>query len=55
METRPDRLGRSLSYLAAIVTPKDNRVAFRSLTENLDTTTPWGELLFQEFGEPRAV
>nr|WP_237043902.1 recombinase family protein [Pseudomonas aeruginosa] len=36
-----DRLGRSLSHLLAIVTSlKDKRVAFRSLTENLDTTTP---------------
>lgn len=39
-----DRLGRSLSHLLAIVTSlKDKRVAFRSLTENLDTTTPSGE------------
>ncbi|MBB4263808.1 DNA invertase Pin-like site-specific DNA recombinase [Bradyrhizobium sp. CIR3A] len=43
-----DRLGRSLSHLLAIVTSlKDNRVAFRSLTEDLDTTTPSGEFLFQ--------
>ena len=46
-----DRLGRSLSHLLAIVTSlKDKRVAFRSLTKNLDTTTPSGELLFQVFG-----
>nr|CAA70597.1 resolvase [Pseudomonas putida] len=46
-----DRLGRSLSHLLAIVTSlKDKRVAFRSLTENLDTTTPSGEFLFQVFG-----
>ena len=46
-----DRLGRSLSHLLAIVTfLKDKRVAFRSLTENLDTTTPSGEFLFQVFG-----
>lgn len=45
-----DRLGRSLSHLLAIVTSlKDQRVAFRSLTENLDTTTPSGEFLFQVF------
>ncbi|WP_271588830.1 recombinase family protein [Bradyrhizobium sp. CCBAU 53415] len=41
-----DRLDRSLSHLLAIVISlKDNRVAFRSLTENLDTTTPSGEFL----------
>ena len=46
-----DRLGRSLSHLLSIVsTLKDKRVAFRSLTENLDTTTPSGEFLFQVFG-----
>lgn len=46
-----DRLGRSLSHLLTIVTAlKDKRVAFRSLTENLDTTTPSGEFLFQVFG-----
>jgi DNA invertase Pin-like site-specific DNA recombinase len=46
-----DRLGRSLSHLLTIVTSlKDKRVAFRSLTENLDTTTPSGEFLFQVFG-----
>ncbi|MCR2831955.1 recombinase family protein [Acidithiobacillus ferrooxidans] len=40
-----------LSHLLAIVTSlKDKRVAFRSLTENLDTTTPSGEFLFQVFG-----
>ena len=46
-----DRLGRSLSHLLAIVTSlKKKQVAFRSLTENLDTTTPSGEFLFQVFG-----
>ena len=46
-----DRLGRSLSHLLSIVTSlKDKQVAFRSLTENLDTTTPSGEFLFQVFG-----
>src|SRR5271165_4871939 len=35
-----DRLGRSLSHLLAIVnTLKDRQVAFRSLTEGMDTTT----------------
>lgn len=46
-----DRLGRSLSHLLAIVTTlKDRGVAFRSLTEGMDTTTASGELLFHVFG-----
>lgn len=46
-----DRLGRSLPHLLAIVnTLKDRQVAFRSLTEGMDTTTPSGELLFHVFG-----
>lgn len=46
-----DRLGRSLSHLLTIVTTlRERRVAFRSLTEGMDTTTPSGELLFHVFG-----
>ncbi|MBI3578868.1 MAG: recombinase family protein [Ignavibacteriales bacterium] len=46
-----DRLGRSLSHLLAVVNMlKDKRVAFRSLTEGMDTTTASGELLFHLFG-----
>jgi DNA invertase Pin-like site-specific DNA recombinase len=46
-----DRLGRSLSHLLAIVADlKAREVAFRSLTEQMDTTTPHGELLFSLFG-----
>jgi DNA invertase Pin-like site-specific DNA recombinase len=46
-----DRLGRSLSHLLRIVNAlKENQVAFRSLTEGMDTTTPSGELLFHVFG-----
>ena len=46
-----DRLGRSLSHLLAIVTDLKTRgIAFRSLTEQMDTTTPHGELLFSLFG-----
>ena len=46
-----DRLGRSLPHLLSIVTDlKDRGVAFRSLTEQMDTTTPHGELLFSLFG-----
>ena len=46
-----DRLGRSLSHLLTIVNMlKDKQVAFRSLTEGMDTTTASGELLFNVFG-----
>ncbi len=46
-----DRLGRSLPHLLATVTGlKVRGVAFRSLTEQIDTTTPQGELLFHIFG-----
>ena len=46
-----DRLGRSLPHLLSIITDlKDRGVAFRSLTEQMDTTTPHGELLFSLFG-----
>lgn len=46
-----DRLGRSLPHLLDIVSAlKEKSVGFRSLTENMDTTTPSGEFLFQVFG-----
>ena len=46
-----DRLGRSLSHLLTIIDSlKDKQVAFRSLTEGMDTTKPSGELLFHVFG-----
>ena len=46
-----DRLGRSLSHLLTIITDLKNRgVAFRSITEQMDTTTPHGEFLFNVFG-----
>ena len=46
-----DRLGRSLSHLLKIVAElKERGVAFRSLTEQMDTTTPHGEFLFSVFG-----
>ncbi len=46
-----DRLGRSLHHLLDIMTNlRDKGVAFRSITEQMDTTTPHGELLFQLFG-----
>ncbi|MCP4403691.1 MAG: recombinase family protein [bacterium] len=45
-----DRLGRSLSHLLTIVnTLREQKVAFRSLTEGMDTTTASGELLFHVF------
>ena len=46
-----DRLGRSLPHLLTTVTDLKRRgVAFRSLTEQMDTTTPQGEFLFHVFG-----
>lgn len=46
-----DRLGRSLPHLLDIVASlRERGVAFRSLTEGMDTETPHGELLFQIFG-----
>ena len=46
-----DRLGRSLSHLLSIVNAlKEKKVASRSLTEGMDTTTASGELLFHVFG-----
>jgi DNA invertase Pin-like site-specific DNA recombinase len=46
-----DRLGRSLPHLLSTVTDLKMRgVAFRSLTEQIDTTTPQGEFLFHIFG-----
>lgn len=46
-----DRLGRSLPHLIQIVmTLREQGVAFRSLTEQMDTTTAHGELLFGLFG-----
>ena len=46
-----DRLGRSLPHLLTIVTDlKERGISFRSLTEQMDTATPHGELLFSIFG-----
>jgi DNA invertase Pin-like site-specific DNA recombinase len=46
-----DRLGRSLPHLLATIADlKTKNVAFRSLTEQMDTTTPQGEFLFHVFG-----
>lgn len=46
-----DRLGRSLQHLIATVDDLRARgIGFRSLIENLDTTTPSGKFLFHIFG-----
>jgi DNA invertase Pin-like site-specific DNA recombinase len=46
-----DRLGRSLPHLLTTATDLKKRgIAFRSLTEQMDTTTPQGEFLFHIFG-----
>jgi DNA invertase Pin-like site-specific DNA recombinase len=48
---RLDRLGRSLRHLIDVVAVLESRgVAFRSLTEALDTSTPGGKLTFHLFG-----
>jgi DNA invertase Pin-like site-specific DNA recombinase len=45
-----DRLGRSLRHLVETVTAlADREVAFRSLQEQVDTTTPGGKLIFHVF------
>lgn len=46
-----DRLGRSLPHLLETVNGLRARgIAFRSLTEQMDTNTPQGEFLFHVFG-----
>ncbi len=51
MVWRLDRLGRSLKELIEIVKDLNNRqVEFQSITENIDTTTPGGKLVFHLFG-----
>jgi DNA invertase Pin-like site-specific DNA recombinase len=48
---RLDRLGRSLQHLIATVSDlRDRGVGFRSLTEQIDTTTSGGKLIFHVFG-----
>src|SRR3989441_9806091 len=48
---RLDRLGRSLKHLIETVSQLDNRkIGFKSLTENIDTTTSGGKLIFHIFG-----
>jgi len=48
--TKYDRLARSLRDLLDIVESiKERRAGFRSLAEDIDTTTPAGELIFHVF------
>jgi DNA invertase Pin-like site-specific DNA recombinase len=47
---RLDRLGRSLPHLIATMTDLEERgIGFKSLTENIDTTTSGGKLIFHIF------
>src|ERR687895_37818 len=48
---RLDRLGRSLKHLIETISQLDTRkIGFKSLTENIDTTTSGGKLIFHIFG-----
>lgn len=48
---RLDRLGRSLQHLIDVVRELEEQgIGFRSLTEQIDTTTPSGKLVFHVFG-----
>src|SRR5581483_4062122 len=48
---RLDRLGRSLQHLIETIAQLQQRsIGFKSLTENIDTTTPGGKLIFHVFG-----
>src|SRR5215212_2856211 len=46
-----DRLGRSFKDLISRITElNDRKIGFKSLTENIDTTTSGGKLIFHIFG-----
>jgi DNA invertase Pin-like site-specific DNA recombinase len=48
---RLDRLGRSLKHLIETITGLNNLgIGFKSITENIDTTTSGGKLIFHIFG-----
>jgi DNA invertase Pin-like site-specific DNA recombinase len=48
---RLDRLGRSLTHLIATITGlNDQHIGFKSVTENIDTTSSGGKLVFHIFG-----
>lgn len=46
-----DRLGRSLQHLLSILNSfKDKQIDFKSITEQIDTNTPMGNVMFAIFG-----
>ena len=46
-----DRLGRSLAHLIETINSlKERNIAFKSITEGMDTSTSSGELMFHIFG-----
>ncbi len=48
---RLDRLGRSLQHLIETIKKLDSRkIGFKSITENIDTTSSGGKLVFHIFG-----
>src|ERR671932_416161 len=48
---RLDRLGRSLTHLITTITAlQERQIGFMSITENIDTTTSGGKLVFHIFG-----
>jgi len=48
---RLDRLGRSLKHLIeTTISLNERKVGFKSITENIDTTTSGGKLIFHVFG-----
>src|SRR6266480_3651562 len=48
---RLDRLGRSLKHLIDTISILNHRnIGFKSITENIDTTTNGGKLIFHVFG-----
>jgi DNA invertase Pin-like site-specific DNA recombinase len=48
---RLDRLGRSLPHLIDTITAlQERQIGFKSITENIDTTTSGGKLVFHIFG-----
>ena len=49
---RLDRLGRTLKHLIATISDLSSRgIGFKSVQENMDTTTSGGKLIFHIFGD----